>query len=481
MRFIEFLQKQASWRAKYRDIQVTPAVVRSYLASMNQPELSDVNSEKLHVFCVYTPVHALLAYFIGSYLGLDVAIVSPRGLPKLLDGMEDDVLGHMFVPKGYKAPSSSWPSSVFSIDMSLPMAPQQTPTLSWSTREARFIFCTSGTTGKAKRVVHRESILIANGRMVTDYLSLDEKDHSYCVFPLQFMYGLSTTLCTLWSNSTITFDEFVMPSLVSDYVMNNKITVLPILGEWSDALSQRWNRGKYDPERLILINASDRLLKKQAEEVLPWASAFWNNLGQTESAPRLLAVELVRQTNLENITFKETIAAGFPAGKQIKLKLKNVKDGVGNLYYKTPFFMIGYLQDNGSILPPNEWHDSGDLFSQRNDGLWFWVGRSSHTIKVNGELVPLTAVTNVLLNKNNVSGVGYTTNKNGELCAFVESNSKCKVFENELLTLLADKLRGKRSRVRLISKLPRTENGKIDFTQLRLSSTDSAIALANID
>lgn len=478
MRFIDFLHQQASWSAQYKECVLNAQAVAAVLSELEKSELASVDKKKLHVFCTFTPIQTLMAYFVASHFGLMVAIVSPRGLQKLLDGLEPALLGPMIIPNGHQSPNRFWSGEVLKIDLEISTPCFGNINLNSSTESARFIFCTSGTTGKAKRVIHNEQTLIANAKVVANYLQLERDDHTYCVFPLQFMYGLSSTLCTLWSDSHISYGEFVMPSLVASYVQQHQVTVLPLLGDWSTELKDTWQINQFDSKRLILINASDRLINQQAADLLPWASQFWNNLGQTESAPRLFAVELVARNNLEAMTFKGTIAAGYPVDPAIKCRLKNVENGIGSLWYHTPYAMEGYLQDDGSIIQPSSWINSGDLFYQGSDHLWYWVGRNSHTIKVNGELVPLNSVTNQLLMQKGVSGVGYVTNKKGDLCAFVESQSQCENFRSMLTNMMTETLRGKRSQVRFINKLPRTENGKVDFSLLHLNQTDSVVAQA---
>lgn len=467
MRFIDLVGPEQKWLASYKDDKVDATYVASLLASETVTDLNSLDKSKLYLFCFYNPLQALLAYFIGSYLGLTCAVVSPRSIGKVLEGLQQDQVGAVLVPIGKKAPELPTGIEVKEFDYKVDLATtiDLDGLFANSHRPARFVFCTSGTTGKAKRVVHCESSLVGNAKKVTEYLQLQHSDKSYCVFPLQYMYGLSTTLCTLHSQSSIAYGDFVSPSLVASYVKQNKITVFPLLGEWSYELTQVW-ADDYQPQRLILLNASDRLLKAQAQELMPWASKFWNNLGQTESGPRIFAIELTQYQQLDRVCHNNTVAVGEPITEQIEVKLidKNQATGVGNLHYKTPFKMLGYMLDDGSLTNPNEWTDSGDLFYQDETGLWHWLTRCSHTIKVNGELVPLTSVTNKLMNYQEVTGVGYATNKKGELCTYVESSCNCDVLRTELSSMMAKTLRGKRSRVALVSELPRAENGKLELS-----------------
>ncbi|MBQ4849992.1 class I adenylate-forming enzyme family protein [Pseudoalteromonas sp. MMG012] len=474
MRFINLIKPNSTWVARYKDDTVDAEYVSNLLATVGMGPLGELSQEKLHVFCVFNPLQALLSYFVGSHLGLTCAVVSPRSLDKLLDGFDKRQLGTIITPLGRRSPSLPADVEFLALNFSPPLLEHERSAPD-SHRPARFIFCTSGSTGKAKRVVHCETSLVSNAKVVAEYLRLSDQDHSYCVFPMQYMYGLSTSLCALHSNSIIEYGDFVSPALVASYVKSKPITVLPLLGEWSHEVSQEWRRA-YTPKRLILLNASDRLLESQAAELLPWATEFWNNLGQTESAPRIFALELKQFKNLHQVCHNNTVSVGYPVDKNIEVKLvnKNATTGVGNLYYKTPFKMLGYLQDNGDLQEVGTYSDSGDLFVQDDQGRWHWVARSSHTIKVNGELVPLTSVTNKILNYKEVSGVGYVTNKKGELCTFIESSTMNDALRVELTSLLTHTLRGKRSRVSLVHKLPRTENGKLDLSELRQKSLENS-------
>lgn len=469
-RFIDFLHSDANWHAQYRDQSLNARACRAVLARLIvQTDSQTFDPRKLQIICTYTPLQALLAYFWASQTGMLAAVVSPRGLAKLIEGLEPEVMGQLWVPKGHRLPLEHLPMSVCRIDLSFDDVTDATiPTA--AANAARLVFCTSGTTGKAKRVVHSEQVLLSNAKVVSEYLHLTATDRSYCVFPLQYMYGLSTTLCSLWSDSHILYNEFVQPEHIANDVVNRGITVLPILGEWSPALVQNWHAQGFQPQRLLLINASDRLLYQQAQALLPFASEFWNNLGQTESAPRIFAVNLSQIEDLTTVSHQGIIAAGRPVHPEIRLRLSQQHDQqTGVLQYQTPFCMLGYLQDNGMLLTPSDWIDSGDLFHQGHDGLWFWIGRDSHTIKVQGELISLRTVTDQLLQHQEISGVGYTTNANGELCAFVESDTDSEGFRIELNRLLFNSLRGRRASVRIVESLPRTESGKIDYYHLNQS------------
>ncbi len=473
MRLINFLETSARWRAWCKDVHLDANRVRAVLATMEHSgQLGGLDAQRLHVFCTYTPFETLLAYFVASHLGLTVAIVSPRGLSRVVEGMDPDWLGQLLLPSGRTVPAGEWLGGVRRLDFNPAELVSDSMVSPAAKQAARFVFCTSGTTGKAKRVLHDERTLIANAKVVSDYMRLTPADRSYCVFPMQYMYGLSTTLCTLWSDGSIRYSEFLKPVLLAERVRKHDISVLPILGEWSSDLREEWQHAGFAPKRLLLINASDRLLQQQAEDLLPFATEFWNNLGQTESAPRLFALNLSSLPSLDDACHQGIVSVGQPVHPDIHLCLRDGLGDTGNLYYRTPFSMLGYLDDDGSVMPPPEWIESGDLFRQDTNSLWYWVGRSSHSIKIRGEFISLRTVTDMLLSHQDVSGIGYATNQHGELCTFVESPGQCEQLRSTLSQLISDALRGKRTEIRFVDKLPRTESGKIDYRRLSRTVLD---------
>lgn len=476
MRFIRFLQSSCRWQAHYRGMQLDATRARAVLQQL-LPQLPALAQDRLQVFVAQHPLQALMAYFLASWCGLRLAVVSPRGLAKLLDGLALSEVGFVIAPEGVRLPDTQLTvcrvqlrfdesAAAFSATEPAEALLDQADNLP-ATQAAQLVFCTSGTTGKAKRVIHDEQVLLANAQVVQRYLHLHDQDHSYCVFPLHYMYGLSTTLCALWSDSRVSFNEFIQPQQLASAVQQQGVTVLPILGEWCAALATAWQQQAFAPQRLLIINASDRLLQHQAQQLLPIATEFWNNLGQTESAPRLFAIELKALPELAHACHQGIVAVGRPVDPSIHLELRDCfRASSGKLFYQTPFLMRGYLHDDGHIEPPPHWIDSGDLFHCDAQGLWYWLGRDSHSLKVQGELISLRTVTDQLLEHQDVTGVGYTTNAHGDLCAFIESHRECPQLSAELSSMLTRFLRGRRMRVQLLQSLPRTESGKIDFYQL---------------
>jgi acyl-coenzyme A synthetase/AMP-(fatty) acid ligase len=475
MRFVELLNN-AGWTARYRDSVLDAprarALVQRAALRLEQAGTSDEGAA-LTVFCAFTPLETLLCFCIASRLGLLAAVQSPRTLSRFLDDLDPALAVRVVAPLGHRLPALAREHDVTLLDLdpasvAAGAAPAALPS---PVQECRLVFCTSGTTGKPKRVICAESRLIGNARMVADYLGQHAADRTLCTFPVHFMYGLSTSLCTLLTGGAIEYRDFLQPGLLANAVIERGITVLPLIGDWADALAAQWQQSGFAPRRLLLLNASDRLTVQQARTLRPFASALWNNFGQTESGPRLFAINLSQVDDLESVAHRGTIAPGFPAfaGLELRIAPGDDADGCGMLSYRTPYAMLGYLNDDGSVTAPDEWIASGDLFRRAANGAYLWAGRAAHTIKVNGQFMSLRALADDLLTYQTVTGVGYARGNVDELCLFVEAEQPASDLGARLHRAVARTLRGKQSDIRIVPALPRTESGKIDFKQLNLA------------
>ena len=496
MRFVDLLNN-AAWTATYRDVTLDPSsagrlveqaarrlhdaqqaahdALRSATGATDATDATDGDAQQLTVFCAFTPLETLLCYCIASRLGLLAAVLSPRTLPRFLDDIGTGLAVRLVAPSGHKLPDAAASYGALLIDLSPNAADDSAEAtarpLPAPTQECRLVFSTSGTTGKPKRVLCAESRLIGNAAMVAAYLGLQASDRTLCTFPVHFMYGLSTSLCTLLTGGHIDYCDFLHPGLLASKVEQLGVTVLPVIGDWADGLSERWQQLGYAPQRLLLLNASDRLTLQQAATLLPHATALWNNFGQTESGPRMFAINLSQIADLDSVSYRGTIAPGFPAFDALELRIAPADDadGCGVLSYRTPYAMLGYLNDDGSITPPPEWIASGDLFRRAANGAYLWAGRAAHTIKVNGQFVSLRALADDLLTYQTVTGVGYARGSVDQLCLFVEAEQPASDLGAKLHRVVARALRGKHSDIRIVPALPRTESGKIDFKQLNLT------------
>ena len=428
---------------------------------------------RLTIFVVTSPIDMLITYFAISRLGLLASILSPRALRALPGPSEEGSVpvGRLVIPKRSTAVAVLPGVPVTRVDFRDTTCPDAafTGQARHGAGAAHLVFASSGTTAAPKRIVHEERSLIANAAMVARYLRLTSIDRSLCLFPINFMYGLSTTLCGLLTGGCVEYCDFRNAALLTQQADLAGATVLPVIGDWAMRMADAWT-GTQRPTRRLILNASDRLMTGQARALLPHATELWNNFGQTEAAPRLFAVQ-VTENNLARISHDDTIAPGYIANPKIKMRIGDMADpdGFGPLFYHSPYAMVGTLDPEGRLRPAPEWIDSGDLFRRTAEGLYQWGGRLAQSIKRNGHFISLRGVADRLLVHQAVTGVGFVKDTEGRLILYVESPALALPLHSELSSIVAHECAEMPTDLRILSALPRTESGKIDNRKLNIT------------
>ncbi len=86
-----------------------------------------------------------------------------------------------------------------------------------------------GSTGKPKGIVISHRNLIDSARVVSQYLDLKENDVISGLLIFNLDYGLNQLFCTLYKRATLALHRFVLPGDFFNYIINDKITVLPLM------------------------------------------------------------------------------------------------------------------------------------------------------------------------------------------------------------------------------------------------------------
>lgn len=426
---------------------------------------------KLHVFCVTNAMEAMTAYFVASKLSLFACVVPLNRACEVLQRLHTSVVKLVVLPRGRRIPSDC-PcfyrlSFDFLADEDLATCPSETTKPSGS--GAQLLFGTSGSTGFPKFVVCEETRLVANAAKVVQYLGLSRSDRTLCSFPVTLMYGFSTLLCTLLSDGHIEFLPWRTPALMVETVASQELNVVPIIGDWAIELVRIWRNYPRPLPKVKVLNASDRILKIQAEHILSISERFWNNYGQTEAGPRILAVEISRRDRLDDLCYEGVVAPGRAIDPSIELEIRKRKDSptsTGNLYYSTPFGMKGYLEPDGRVVEAPTWQDSGDIFRRTSEGIYQWVGRAAHSIKYNGSYIMIHKVLDRLLANECVAAAAFQKSECGDLLLFVHSRSHREIVERHVQGVIAREAFRDKLRITVMRSFPRTESGKIDSERL---------------
>lgn len=86
-----------------------------------------------------------------------------------------------------------------------------------------------GLSGKPKGIVISHRNLIDSARVVSQYLNLEENDVISGLLIFNLDYGLNQIFCSLYKRATLALHRFVLPNDFFNHVINDKVTVLPLM------------------------------------------------------------------------------------------------------------------------------------------------------------------------------------------------------------------------------------------------------------
>ena len=86
-----------------------------------------------------------------------------------------------------------------------------------------------GLAGKPNGIVISHRNLIDSARVVSQYLKLEENDVISGILIFNLDYGLNQIFCSLYKRATIALHRFVLPNDFFNHIINDKVTVLPLM------------------------------------------------------------------------------------------------------------------------------------------------------------------------------------------------------------------------------------------------------------
>ncbi len=86
-----------------------------------------------------------------------------------------------------------------------------------------------GLSGTPKGIVMSHRNLIDSARVVSQYLNLKEDDIISGILIFNLDYGLNQIFCTLYKKATLALHRFIMPDDFFNHLINDKVTVIPLM------------------------------------------------------------------------------------------------------------------------------------------------------------------------------------------------------------------------------------------------------------
>jgi long-chain acyl-CoA synthetase len=330
------------------------------------------------------------------------------------------------------------------------------------------ILYTSGSTGRPKgSVFSHEALTFANHSWAEPVMGLIPDDTVLVCVPLAHSLGLNGgLLAPLLTGSTVVLLERFTPEAVFTAIKKHRVTVLP-------AVATIFRRLLNSPE---LARADFSSLRRAISGAAPcpWELAMeWREKTSTRIVRGYGMTELFRPLSFRADDPQDIPSAvGKPVpGVEIRLAGNegSVKDGVGELWIKSPAMMDGYLdapaETNEVIV--GDWFRTGDLATVSPEGYVEIVGRVRERILRGGYSVFPQEVEAVLLSHPAVAEAAVVAVPDADLgeevAAFVSLKRNEKLASEELLGYCRDHLaRYKYPRqVHIMAELPKGPTGKI--------------------
>ncbi|MDX7993230.1 AMP-binding protein [Xenorhabdus littoralis] len=454
---------QNNWRVKvknqsYNGADFTAMTQSAITQILTHSANYKTNRKMLFVFLIRNNLEGMLYYFIASALKLKAMIVNIRDITTIQMLIEEDNIAAYVmspvcqarVPINKKIVLTSHSISTNYIRPTYDFTPFP---------YAYFYFMTSGTTGKPKLIQYKEIRLTGNADQVRRYLKITSDDNTLCIFPIQYMYGLSTMLSTLISEGGLIFEHYQLNS-ISEIINFYSINTLPLIGDLMLPLSKILAESR--TRLTTILNASDSLLTFQATQIMNSCDVLWNNFGQTESGPRLFCHKFETTNDIEKKSRNGVVAPGFVISDGIKIQLKEIDSitSFKQMYYQTPYSSDGYINRQLILLPNDRWFNSGDLFEKDNDECYYWISRTVNEFKINGKFFPEKEISNQIIQKFGYVSHYFSKTSKGLIEINIESTVEKEIINN-IKVLLSNSWCHYDFVVNVIPIIPKTSTGKI--------------------
>ncbi|WP_018934092.1 o-succinylbenzoate--CoA ligase [Gracilibacillus lacisalsi] len=266
---------------------------------------------------------------------------------------------------------------------------------------------TSGTTGRAKPVIHTYQNHWSSAVASALNLGLMPHDKWLACLPLFHIGGLSILFKSVIYGMPVYLLERFDEQKVHDAIMKQDVTIISVVAVTCSRLLDRLADGHYPSSfRCMLLGggpAPKPLLEKAKEKNVPIVQTY----GMTETSSQIVTLS-------EADALRKLGSAGkplFSASLQIQANDMSAKPNqVGEIVVKGPMVTSGYYHREKANKEAfrNGWFHTGDLGYVDEEGFLFVVDRRSDLIISGGENIYPAEVEEVLLSFKGVQEAGVT-------------------------------------------------------------------------
>jgi len=365
------------------------------------------------------------------------------------------------------------------------------------------LLSTSGSTGSPKQVRLSATNIAANAQAICQYLPIEAEDQVVTTLPMHYSYGLSVINTHLLTGATLVLNEHPVTSRhfwdAFRQYKSRSFNGVPV--HYQTLRQLRIDRMEL-PSLRYLTQAGGRLDPALAVFFGKWCAETERDMylmyGQTEATARM-AYLAPEQLMLKPDSIGKAIAGGSFSLLDNQGKQLDEQGLVGELCYTGPNVMLGYAHSLHDLAKGRELEclRTGDLARRDEQGDYYIVGRKSRFIKLDGHRIDLDCLQQEL-----IANLAYKeiacVSVDEKLLVCIETRStshkhhddakKDSVNPSNMLALkelkagirqyMADTgvIRQRHYRIELVTRLPRTESGKLAYAMLeqKLSQQNAA-------
>jgi len=440
---------------------------------------------------VYVPINALLhpeqVMHIARDCGMKGLITTPAKLATLRELIPQIPSLEFLVLVGTEdAPSA--PIRVHRFDDFIAAEPPKVWPQSNIENDLAAILYTSGSTGKPKGVMLSHANVVAGSRIVSTYLEITENERILAVLPFSFDAGMNQLMTAFEKGGTLVLINFVFAREIVRMLLKERITGLagvPTL--WSLLAQPNSTLEKQPlPDLRYITNtggAMPQAVLKVLRQALPTTKIFLM-YGLTEA---------FRSTYLPPEELDRRPTSMGKAIPDTEILVLNEQGGLckpgeaGELVHRGPTVSLGYWnrpEDTARALRPNPTLPpemgncervcySGDLVKMDEDGFLYFIGRRDTMIKCSGFRISPTEIEEVLFQTGKLRGAAVIGVPDEMLGQSIKAFVVPRDGENLDVTALLEICGAKMPRymvpkaVEILSELPKTSSGKVDYPALR--------------